>query len=327
MTSQEQGKHTGRIIPRRTQGPPVVLSNLLGSGGEGEVYAVRDDPTLAVKIYHDHRMPGGEAAQKLTAMETIDIDLRKVKAKTLPPLAWPKQVIKVSGRDKVVGMVMPRVDLNLAPPVSNILTPMVRSGLLAKRGISETAFLETIRWRIADNMMEVVRAIHKAGCLIGDVNDNNILANPETGEISIVDCDAFQIADRRNKVIHRCKVGKAEFTSPELLAQLNKEACEAGRCRRYREEGRHKPNYSCLDRHPRHDMFGVSVILFKLFMGVHPYSQRSGDGGESKLEDLIRKRQYPYEHDWAKARAHPRNAKRYRELPAKLRLMFHRTFA
>ena len=145
-----------------------------------------------------------------------------------------------------------------------------------------------------------------------------------------MDCDAFQIMDRKNRVIHRCKVGRPEYTPPELLTQLSKDVCSAGRCRRSREEGRHKPDYSCMERLPAHDMFGVGVILFKLFMnGAHPYNQRNpaGTGGTSTLKDLIAQSRYPYSLDSAKEEVTQANAKQYRDLPVELRSMFHKTFA
>ena len=328
MTSRRQGRHTGRVIPRKSSGASIQLSHLLGSGGEGEVYAVKDDPTLAVKIYHDNRVPEGAAARKLTAMENIEIDLEGVNGGTLPPLAWPKQVIKVRGEEKVAGMVMPLVDQEISIPLSHTLTPTVRFGSLAKRGISQAKYLEN-RWRIAQNLAAAVEAVHEAGCVIGDVNDENVLTNPVTGEISIVDCDTFQIMDRERRTIYRCKVGRPEYTPPELLAELDKDRCEK-RCHRLQEEGPHKPNYSCLERLSDHDMFGVSVILFKLFMnGAHPYNQRSSssNSGTSTLKDLIQQNRYPYNLNSAMNEVTPANAKQYRELPAELRSMFHKTFA
>ena len=329
MTNQERGEHYGKEIQRKNGLPPLELTHLLGSGGEGNVYAVAGEPTLAVKIYKPERMPTGAAAQKLTAMENIQIKVKGMETANIPPLAWPQQVIKEIAKDQVVGLVMPRVDKGIAPPISHILTPTTRKITLRKHGTSEGTFLK-MRWKIAKNLTTVVEAIHDAGCVIGDVNDENILTNPATGEISIVDCDAFQIADKTNKIIHRCRVGRPDYTPPELLEQINRATCTSATCRKAREQGRHKPDYSCLDRLPSHDMFGISVIIFKLFMeGAHPFTQRnsSGTGATGALKNLIEQRRYPYDLHSAKANVTKANADRYRNLPIQLRTIFHRTFS
>ena len=330
MTTRKRGKQTGRKIPRKTPGrPPIELTHMLGEGGESQVYAVRGEPELAVKIYHDHRRPEGAAAQKIAAMEEIDIEVKGTGGATLPPLAWPEQVIRVAGKDQVAGMVMPLVDLRIAVPLSHVVTPLTRAQTLGKRRISEEKFHDT-RWKIARNLTRAVEAIHAAECVIGDVNDDNILTNPQTGDISIVDCDSFQIMDRENRRIHRCRVGRAEYTPPELLEQLSRSVCGSNRCRKSREEGRHKPDFSCLERRPEHDMFGIGVILFKLFMnGAHPYSQRNltGTGGNTTLKDLIQQRKYPYNPMSAGKNVTGVNADLYENLPQQLKQMFHRTFA
>ena len=329
MTTPQKGRHTGRRIPRKDRNGSIELAHILGAGGEGEVYAVRGDSSLAVKIYHEHRRPKGPMVEKLAAMERTGIRIMGEERAELPPLAWPRQVVQEKGKDQVVGIVMPMVDRLRTVPIAHTLTPTTRRNVLGKHGTNEERFRET-RWAMARNLISIVRALHKAGCLIGDVNDENILTNPSNGEISIVDCDAFQVTDYDNKTIHRCKVGRAEFTAPELLDQLGKRLCDSKTCGKFNEEGKHKPEYSCLKREAGHDMFGISVILFKLFMnGAHPYNQKTAaiSGSNSTLKDLIAARKYPYTPQEASDTVTAANARLYQELPGHLKTMFHRTFA
>lgn len=322
-------KHTGREIKWPERNRTIVVAELLGEGGEGQVYAIRNDPGLAVKIYHEDRRPQGHMAQKLTAMEEKPPDFSHATPTNIPRVAWPTKVIKVRDGQQVIGTVMPLVDRSRTLPISHILTQTTRKISLPKHRVSESHF-QAKRWDIAQNIITAVKALHAIECVIGDVNDENIMVDPGSGEISIVDCDAFQIKDYRNRTIHRCKVGREQFTAPELLTTLSQKQCRSRTCRKRSEQGKHKPDYSCLDRRPEHDMFGIGVILFKLFMnGAHPYNQKTDPSISSgaTLKDLISSRQYPYDKNGPGRNATEINRRRYNELPPELQNLFLRTFA
>ena len=55
--NKTDGAHTGRTIAWRERNTTIEVAHLLGSGGEGEVYAVKREPDLAIKIYHENRRP------------------------------------------------------------------------------------------------------------------------------------------------------------------------------------------------------------------------------------------------------------------------------
>ena len=52
------GQHTGTPIAQKDQQGTWTVGQRLGSGNEGEVYAIQNDPTYAVKIYHEGKRPG-----------------------------------------------------------------------------------------------------------------------------------------------------------------------------------------------------------------------------------------------------------------------------
>lgn len=329
MSNQQNGRHTGRNINWPERNTTIELAQILGTGGEGEVYSVRRHPELAVKIYHENRRPQGPMAEKLSAMEAITLDFAPAPATTIPRVAWPEKIIKLAKGQQVIGMVMPLVDRSRTDPISHFLTLTTRQISLPKHRVNHHDF-DRIRPIVAQNIITAVKAIHKSNCVIGDVNDENILVDPSTGETSIVDCDAFQVTDYKNRTVHRCKVGREQFTAPELLQELSRTRCRSTNCRRGREEGPHRPDYSCLDRKPDHDMFGIGVILFKLFMnGAHPYNQKTDPASSknSTLKDLISSRQYPYQKHAPTGRVAPLNQKLYNQMPDNLKDLFFRTFA
>ena len=223
---------------------------------------------------------------------------------------------------------MPLVDRSTTDPISHILTPTTRKLSLPKHKTTEAKFRKNL-WPIAQNIITAVKALHAAGCVMGDVNDENILVDPTSGEISIVDCDAFQITDYKHRTIHRCKVGREQFTAPELLTQLTQERCQSTTCAKSRTSTAHRPDYSCLDRQPEHDMFGIGIILFKLFMnGAHPYNQKTPPSSSgSTLKELISSRQYPYDRNGPKHNVPEINQHLYQQLPESLKTLFLRTFA
>jgi hypothetical protein len=74
--------------------------------------------------------------------------------------------------------------------------------------------------------------------------------------------------------MHRCPVGKAEYTPPELQGAP----------------------FGDFDRGPEHDAFGLAVLTFQLLMqGVHPFAGRFTAQGEPQpLDARIRAGHWPY---------------------------------
>jgi len=67
----------------------------------------------------------------------------------------------------------------------------------------------------------------------------------------LVDTDSFQVWDAEAGRMYRCRVGKPEFTPPELQGK----------------------SFSSMDREPAHDLFGLGVLIFELLMeGTHPFA-------------------------------------------------------
>jgi DNA-binding helix-hairpin-helix protein with protein kinase domain len=83
--------------------------------------------------------------------------------------------------------------------------------------------------------------------VIGDLNQSGILI-AKNAMATLIDCDSFQVTVSGRTFL--CKVGKEEFTPPELQGI----------------------RFDQIVRTSNHDAFGLAVIIFYLlFMGRHPF--------------------------------------------------------
>ncbi len=246
-------------------GQTVIAGAELGRGGEGTVLEVRGDPTRCIKLYSGQT--AATALGKLSVMiarPPLDPTLGTSRHHSI---AWPEQLLfKAPGQTVFAGFLMPRVDGKVFRTALSYLSPESRVKDLG--GAFNWKYLYTA----ATNIASSVGALHEKGYCIGDLNESNLLIAPNA-LITIIDCDSFQVPDPATGTIYRCRVGKPEYTAPEL-------------------QGR----YGEIDRTLATDRFALGVLLFQLLMeGTHPYQAR----GEA-VEDLpssqqkISKGLFPY---------------------------------
>lgn len=214
----------------------LTLEQPLGRGGEATVYAVKGQPSLAAKVFTTP--PNQVRLNKLRQM------LRQIPGGTT--LAWPQDLLVAKG-GRVVGYLMPRVK---GHTLSLIYHPASRRRHCP--GVAETQLL-----RIARNLCIAVGQVHRAGHVIGDLNDANALVNDRT-LVTLIDCDSFQIGG------HLCSVGRPEYLAPELQG-LNLRQCK---------------------RRQDHDLFALAVLVHLLLrQGYHPFA---GLGDPPALDARIR---------------------------------------
>ena len=241
------------------QGNQLTLSNKIGQGGEATVFALADDPRLAVKLYHRR----DEArARKLRAMIGRSPHDPALEDKHVS-FAWPRSLI-VDGEGAFLGFAMPLIDLKRFLPLHQIYHPKTRRERAP--GLSWHYLV-----RIAHNLCSVVAALHDKGYVIGDLNESNVLVS-ERGLVTLVDCDSVQVKEKKH--LHHCNVGKAEYTAPEIQHQA----------------------FTGLMRSQNHDTFALAVLVFQLLMeGLHPFAGVYRGKDESPaLATNIRNRQTPY---------------------------------
>lgn len=216
----------------------------LAAGGEARIFIHPADPAQVVKVWHQ---PTPERARKISAM-LANPPADPMAAQGHVAIAWPTAMVGL-GADRVVGFLMPRVQQ--VHPLIDYFNPKTR---LQRSPLFNWFYLH----RTARNLATAMRALHERGYVIGDLNECNILAS-ETALVTMVDTDSFQVWDAASSTLFRCRVGRPEFTPPELQG---------------------KP-FSQINREPVHDHFGLGILVFQLLMeGTHPFAGVYRGGGD-----------------------------------------------
>lgn len=241
----------------------VHLGQVLGKGGEGTVSLIEDRPGRVAKIYH--KPPAPEKAEKLLAMSGMATD------GLLALAAWPVDVLRDNG-GRVLGAVMPAVTDH--GDIHALYSPRSRK---TEFPAADFRFLV----RVAANVSRAFAAVHRTGCVIGDVNHGGVRVS-RRATVSLIDCDSFQVTcgDQR----FPCDVGVPTFTPPELQGSSLRGAV----------------------RKTDHDAFGLAVMVFLLlFMGRHPFAGRYVGKGDMSIEQAIREFRFAYGADKARTQMEP----------------------
>lgn len=239
-------------------GAQINLAKQLGRGGEGAVFDVSHKPDQVAKIYH--KLPDPKKQQKLRFMaESADQQL-------LSTVAWPQETLHKQPGGPVIGFIMPKI--GAGEPIHLIYNP-------AHRRKDYPNLTWSFLLYAARNVAAAFAAIHEHGHVIGDVNQNSFIVNPDS-RVTLIDADSFQINARGT--LHYCEVGVSHFTSPELQSIKS---------------------FAGFERTPNHDAFGMALLIFHLlFGGRHPYSgvPLRDEAGKS-LESDIAAFRYAYSRD------------------------------
>ncbi|MBO4555771.1 MAG: hypothetical protein J5706_03355 [Elusimicrobiales bacterium] len=214
------------------------IENHIGKGGEGDVYSIKGLPGFVLKTYNAATLQRSSRTreEKLKAMAASSINSDMV--------AWPKDVVYENGR--FAGFVMPAV-IGYVPLNHLYATDDKKYNLDLSKKIT-----------LARNLCAAIHAVHSLGQVCGDLNPANILADPNTGRIMLVDTDSFHIKDIRGR-IYRCEVGMGTFFPAELLSRFN-----AGQALATMP----LPTFT-----QQTDLFALAVLIFHLLMqGCSPFS-------------------------------------------------------
>ena len=235
-------------LRRKSNGQLLTLTdaNLVGKGGEARVYRLIEDPTLVAKIWHK---PTAEREAKVVAM-VANPPNNPTAAQQHNSIAWPTDIVQSpTGTPQTIGFLMPFV--SGMTPVIDFFNPKTRR---TKCPLFNYFYLH----RTARNLVIAIRALHERNYVIGDLNESNVLVS-ETALVTIVDTDSFQVWDPPHAKLYRCRVGKPEFTPPEMQGKT----------------------FGQIDRNIPQDLFGLGIILFQLLMeGTHPFAGNYTGQGE-----------------------------------------------
>lgn len=267
-------------------GQSIALGRQLASGGEGAVFTLSNDSTLVAKVYH--RPPTTQTVEKLNAM------VRLANPQLLKLAAWPMGLLYHAGTRQLAGFVMPR--LIDCQPIQHLYNPVQRL-----RSFPRAAW--NFQVRAAVNLAAAFDEVHKAGCLVGDVNQSNVQVSTQA-LVRLIDCDSFQV--RMNGKAYLCEVGVAHYIPPELQGKSLKG----------------------LIRTEHHDRFGLAVLIYQLlFVGRHPYAGVYHGADDPSFEQLIaefRFAQGPAAHTWGMAP--PPHTPTFADIPPELGNLFRRAF-
>ena len=208
-------------------GKTYQLVKRLAGGGQGEVFLARSaDQEVALKLYHAHLGGGTNQDSMLRAM------MQRNMASTPEGrrFVWPQDVVKVPEWGRW-GYVMPLVDRRRFLDLGE-LQARGKSVVMSHRRLAEACY----------HLSSSLRHLHAACLCYRDISRNNILFDPATGELCIIDNDNVGVAGDT-----QCSVeGTPEYMAPEIIT------------------GRASPSTLT-------DLHSLAVLLFEIWTWHHPF--------------------------------------------------------
>jgi hypothetical protein len=290
------------------RGRHIDLADAGKRGGEGSVHRITGDPTRVAKIYHAARL-SSELHTKLRVMlEQAPSDpslgasaaLLRANGTRHRSIAWVDGLVYAdrSARD-LRGFTMPFVDTDEFRQAHVYYDPSDRLRL----------FGGDFTWRhllvASHNLASAVAAVHGAGHRVGDLRETNLLVS-SSALVTLIDCDSFQIRDRRTQDVYPTRVATGDYLPPELQGidfRTN-----------------HPDRYHA-------DLFALAVLVFRfLMLGAHPFQARGpGVADAPTTEAKIRKGVFAFE-GRRRGVDPPEYAPAYDVVPSALRSLFSRAF-
>ena len=269
-------------------GRAVALGAEIAQGGEGAVLDLPGSPASVAKIYL--KPQDSAKADKVAAMVGMATD------RLTALCAWPTASLHRPDGG-LAGFVMPKLDGHR--PVFQVYGPKLRLKQFPK---ADWRFLV----HAAANAARAFAAVHAAGLVVGDVNQNSLFVGTDA-TVRFIDADSMQVT--QGSRIWRCEVGVSTHQPPEMQGLAS---------------------YRDVTRTPNHDAFGLAVIVFQLLcMGRHPFAGRfSGQGEPPGIPEAIEASRYAFSSDTARTQmSPPPGSLPMAALPQGLRNMFEAAFA
>lgn len=231
---------------------PMEIDEMLARGGEAEIYPLLKRPDVLFKSYHPLiiQKRGKDLQKKIDLMRKIP-SLREDKN-----LSWP--LINVyDDKKNWLGYCMYR----------GVGVTMFK---LAHAILYQKHFPNLDRRKIVSYLIKYlneIKKLHKKNIFIGDYNLHNILLDPNSDKVILIDCDSYQI--KLQNQFFPCEVGSADMTP---------------------KEHQNRP-FNSIVRTIESELFSVAIVLFKaLMLGRHPYDIV---GGTDPVQNLCQGK-FPY---------------------------------
>lgn len=173
----------------------LLVAEMIGKGGEGEVYKIKGRSGQAVKIYNSGLREMREAKVRAMVSEGLAVKTELV--------AYPGEVV-TDRFGNFLGFAM-RLVAGYRP-LHELYSPKSRQRHFPK---ADYRFIV----RAALNLARAVGKVHQTGCVIGDLNHSGVLVGQDS-TVALIDADSFQFTSQGRS--YPCVVGVPDFTPPEL---------------------------------------------------------------------------------------------------------------
>jgi len=248
---------------RTRSGQLVSVGPLLAKGGEGEVYAVSSPPGMVFKKYLPVAFSRDPALDdRLRAMVAHPPAQWREPQSQHVSLAWPTDMVLENGR--FAGFLMAAVEMAETVELHRVTNPDDR-----RRATGSTGWARGFSWRYlvhaAVNLAQATQMLHEAGVVIGDFNERNSRVTRDA-RVTLLDCDSMQISDPATGGWFFCRVGRPEYTPPELI----------------------HADWSKTVRHASSDLFALAIHIYQFLLeGEHPFRGKwTGPGEKPSVTDL-----------------------------------------
>ncbi|MDT0267508.1 hypothetical protein RM844_14555 [Streptomyces sp. DSM 44915] len=229
---------------RSATGREWLLTDVVGSGTEGVVYAVRGKPDLVAKLVPRPGDPAGyrDRLARLLRQAREPRTTVLLPAGQPPRLAWPLEVVStVPGG--AVGCLM--ADLRAThQPLEHLLSPAAR-----REHLPQATWATALR--AAADLAALLADLHAEEYVVGDLKPDNLWVDP-AGRIALADVDSLQFTDGGETF--DCRMRTPGYTAPECVG-------------------------SELPPDRASDAFLLAVLVHQLLMdGLHPFHGHPADG-------------------------------------------------
>lgn len=246
LSQRFRSRRHAHTIRKRTaylkNGDSLTLLSTGQSGGEGEIYFVKDHATSCAKLFHPHSITP-ELVEKIEYMVK-----HPLKSPLLSSIAWPTACLydKTGLGFRFLGFLMPYIDPLSYEEAHKWYDPQDRK----KQQKIPLTLAE--RLCIISELATAVHGLHAIGHAVGDLRETNLLIGSK--KVVIIDCDSFQIQKADPDSFYPTRVATAEYLPFESQGlDFSKKA------------------FSRIDS----DRFALAVLIFKILMdGVHPYQSQ-----------------------------------------------------
>ena len=277
----------------------------MGSGGEGDIYAVLDNPEQVVKVYKKFAI-SQDLEEKIKFMVR-----RPLSESVLNWVAWPIDMV-YDPAGSFCGFVMPK--LYITHELNDVYVYPPRIGITYKQKLI-----------LAQNICVVIHELHKVGYVLGDFNPRNIGVNLNSGAVAFLDTDSYHIViDKASNRAYRCNVCAPGYAAPELLKKC------VDYISAHPEDKRQAYAKTPLDTFTKEtDNFALAVHMFRLLMNGYtpfngiPEDQSPSEGSPGQGDAAVRRDSYCFKPgNKPQATAVPE----FDSLPQKIQEFFSRAF-